>query len=59
MDIWKLTVDTLGFLQLHYLMQKFLLSFPESKHEHPNVANRCDQLSTVQGALSLVPKLLT
>jgi len=39
-------------------MQKFLLCFPQGKHEHANLANRCAELSTVQGTLSSLPKLL-
>lgn len=57
-DIWKRGLShyvTCGthhvLLQLHDLMQKFLLGLSQSKHEHPNVANRCDKSSTVQGML--------
>lgn len=43
-------------LQLRNLMQKFIFSFPQSKHEHLNIMNGCEKLSRVQAMLS-VPKL--
>lgn len=43
-------------MQPRNLMQKIILSFPQSKHKHLNLANRCEKLSRAQAVLS-VPKL--